>query len=1140
MSKIFSEIKKMPGNSGVSSASAGMTQYASNKPFAKGNIRKARIARVPNVGDVVEETTTVTRRIVGGKKSERSENLNNRKTKLKEQEPTPTPTPAEPEVMSVSSPVPPGAPPFEPVKPVDPIAAAYVPEPVSPLWQYLGSKAGKVWRRKEDRQAREYERLVEREQALIEQNEKKIKTLKDQIDQSGKAKDNYAARKSTEIEAGNVKAQDATNFVIRNRKNLRNAAIALGVASLKPWQLFDVEDEKPKSSNDWYNQAVEAGKKYLSNSKSESKDKTSSSSTNAFGNEIPRKMNSAFYDDFMQRKQSRKEQEIKDFLSRRKQKSNTSNSKQLPTFIRGVSTQKRMIKKSSNTKNNVVDDIIDVMNQYITPNTNLIHGTSRKTKEYAPGVMSSAKKYGQIAARENRKTYGEILDYGKQLVDLVSQESKKGIGNRSKKISISIPATEYTPAFSQTTNVPSMKDLATRAKTVGERKRTGRYDESNAIERALQFVRDWGESIVPTPKPKLTGGLKDTYMYRTAPNKKGEWVSIYADMPKGPRKQMREDQVAQGIPIASRKNDMQIWETGTMKPTSTWKPQKQVKDKMVYDPQLKRYVSTRQKDSNDITDFEQYSDAKSIKKGKNMTKGKSMPKPSRRDLYGHASMGGRAMMKSMMKAFGQMQTPPPIGGGGIRKPQPGTPRPIRKPQPGTPPIGIMPLPNIPRPIRKPQPVTPPISGGVHQAPGEINLGSNGFFKPIGKSMRKSVSRMRSAGIEHLLGGYRGGKKMAKSSMSKRTRRITKNNQMPTPTPGLSTAGQYAMPTANLIIGPNGAMQAAQAGAMRGQPQNPLYPSMNFQEPRRTMSPKQIQRMETFATQAPPQPTSSSQTPQPSPQPLHFETPAQSKLLSMLQSYNQYNPKPRVDYNDSRYNNMQQATRQPTQPAKPSTYSFPKQNRSANGSMQGAMQGQKSYKSGTGGTSGMMKSVSSMRSAGTRHLVGGYRGGRAMMKSQDASGWGKILAGTNPRANQQAWIKANKPSMGGRAMMKSMMKAFGGQMQTPPPIGGGGIRKPQPDTPPIGIMPLPNIPRPIRKPRPNTPPIGIMPLPNIPRPIRKPQPGKPPMIGKSMMKSVSSMRSAGTRHLVGGYRGGSKLFKSATPTLATRNFRAKYQ
>ena len=157
---------------------------------------------------------------------------------------------------------------------------------------------------------------------------------------------------------------------------------------------------------------------------------------------------------------------------------------------------------------------------------------------------------------------------------------------------------------------------------------------------------------------------------------------------------------------------------------------------------------------------------------------------------------------------------------------------------------------------------------------------------------------------------------------------------------------------------------------------------------------------------------------------------------------------------------------------------------------------------------MMKSVSSMRSAGTRHLVGGYRGGRAMMKSQDASGWGKILAGTNPRANQQAWIKANKPSMGGRAMMKSMMKAFGGQMQTPPPIGGGGIRKPQPDTPPIGIMPLPNIPRPIRKPQPVTPPIsgGVH---QAPGEINLGSNGFFKPIGKSMRKSVSRMRSAGT-------------------------------
>lgn len=51
---------------------------------------------------------------------------------------------------------------------------------------------------------------------------------------------------------------------------------------------------------------------------------------------------------------------------------------------------------------------------------------------------------------------------------------------------------------------------------------------------------------------------------------------------------------------------------------------------------------------------------------------------------------------------------------------------------------------------------------------------------------------------------------------------------------------------------------------------------------------------------------------------------------------------------------------------------------------------------------------------------------------------------------------------------------------------------------------------------------------------------PTRMSKRMMKSVSSMRSAGVRHVVGGYRGGSKLHKAATPTLATRNFRGKFE
>ena len=129
---------------------------------------------------------------------------------------------------------------------------------------------------------------------------------------------------------------------------------------------------------------------------------------------------------------------------------------------------------------------------------------------------------------------------------------------------------------------------------------------------------------------------------------------------------------------------------------------------------------------------------------------------------------------------------------------------------------------------------------------------------------------------------------------------------------------------------------------------------------------------------------------------------------------------------------------------------------------------------------MRKSVSSMRSAGTRHLVGGYRGGKAMMKS--------------------------------------LYKAFG-QMPSSGGMSNGGV-----------FTPMPKPPRP-RPPGQMSSSGGIKPPAN--------SGGFTPM-GKRMMKSVSSMRNAGVRHVVGGYRGGSKLHKAATPTLATRNFRGKFE
>ncbi|MFN9110872.1 MAG: hypothetical protein ACK5XN_12470, partial [Bacteroidota bacterium] len=216
-----------------------------------------------------------------------------------------------------------------------------------------------------------------------------------------------------------------------------------------------------------------------------------------------------------------------------------------------------------------------------------------------------------------------------------------------------------------------------RAKTVGLRPQSGQYGDASAVERALQFVRDWGESNLPTQAPKLTGGLGDTYRNKTIRNAKGDWVSAYTDLPGGSKQAIREDKRLGGLAV---KPSMQVWDTATMSSRSKprWSEQMKAKENYVYDKDAQRYKSTTRRDSNAITAFEQKQkqyrpkaisasqtaeaiaaalenqggsryriviDPKNF--NKSMKKSQSMRKPSRHDLYGHASMGGRAMMKSV-------------------------------------------------------------------------------------------------------------------------------------------------------------------------------------------------------------------------------------------------------------------------------------------------------------------------------------------------------------------------------------------------------------------------------------------------------------------------------------------------------------
>ncbi len=270
-------------------------------------------------------------------------------------------------------------------------------------------------------------------------------------------------------------------------------------------------------------------------------------------------------------------------------------------------------------------------------------------KNVVTNIVGKATPYAQRASaatqRATRSFVGNAQGVGRQLKDFAMNEIRTG---GIKPSGFSRIATNYEMALRGpkpagasrepraanrsaviNENIPvyTLSGVADRLKSFGKPTRRGQYDESNQLQRATQFVRDFGEYLSPTAAAKITGpanltqtrmqlkrnknegapayvqmrtknqvlGLEPGYVSRPGRQKvkDGKLVSVkeyYKDwnLPKGPIQALTDGDVA-GKKVNPR---MQIWETGTMAPRKN--PFEMIipqKETFTYDTKAKRYRS---------------------------------------------------------------------------------------------------------------------------------------------------------------------------------------------------------------------------------------------------------------------------------------------------------------------------------------------------------------------------------------------------------------------------------------------------------------------------------------------------------------------------------------------------------------------
>jgi len=257
-----------------------------------------------------------------------------------------------------------------------------------------------------------------------------------------------------------------------------------------------------------------------------------------------------------------------------------------------------------------IDDLKNVVNNLVGKTTpyaqRALDTTRRATRSFVGNAQGVARQIKDFAT--NEMMTGGIKPSGRSRIATNYEMALRGpkpagasreprAANRSAVINENIP-------------VYTLSGVADRLKSFGKPTRRGQYDESNQLQRATQFVRDFGEYLSPTkgknilPKsenPASRAVLRringvNTIVQQQLGRQKvkdGKLVNYdeyYKDwnLPKGPIKALTEYDVA-GKKVNPR---MQIWETGTMAPSKnsfeTIIPQKET---FTYDTKAKRYRS---------------------------------------------------------------------------------------------------------------------------------------------------------------------------------------------------------------------------------------------------------------------------------------------------------------------------------------------------------------------------------------------------------------------------------------------------------------------------------------------------------------------------------------------------------------------
>ena len=257
-------------------------------------------------------------------------------------------------------------------------------------------------------------------------------------------------------------------------------------------------------------------------------------------------------------------------------------------------------------------------------------------KSIVNNLVGKATPYAQRALdatrRETKSFVGNAQGVGRQLKDFAMNEMMTGGIKPSGRSRI---ATNYEMALrgpkpagaahepraanrSAVTNenipVYTLSGVTDRLKSFGKPTRRGQYDESNQLQRATQFVRDFGEYLSPIKGknilPKSENPASKAVLRRVngvntilqiQPErqkvKDGKLVGVkeyYQDwnLPKGPIKALTEADVA-GKKVNPR---MQIWETATMAPrTNPWDTIIPKKETITYDRQSKHWRSDKPK-----------------------------------------------------------------------------------------------------------------------------------------------------------------------------------------------------------------------------------------------------------------------------------------------------------------------------------------------------------------------------------------------------------------------------------------------------------------------------------------------------------------------------------------------------------------